>query len=215
MHSNLYIFAQMECWNFSGKLDIHKGFLICGDCPSQCSPGAPRPQPRGAGTGHRLLQGPQPVPTLSIYYLRHRWARFLPGILGVVLDPTVPTEAFLFVDECQISVFQVGAKNKWCHILPSCLSPTHLLFFNNNIFIIIVMLKLVYTFNNNRVIITVMLKLTYPEAPVFCQLQFNCSCWYRLQQQVSTLGLQVNCDSLYPPLSPVSGVVTCPVTLIF
>lgn len=34
--------------------------------------------------------------TDSVYYLMHRWARFLPGILGVVLDPTVPTEAFFF-----------------------------------------------------------------------------------------------------------------------
>lgn len=49
---------------------------------------------------------------VTVYYLMHRWARFLPGILGVVLDPTVPTEAFLFVDECQISVFQVGEKKQ-------------------------------------------------------------------------------------------------------
>lgn len=50
------IFCSAMCWNFSIELqDFHKRSFICGDCFSQCSPGAPGLQ-LGGGKGRSWSQ---------------------------------------------------------------------------------------------------------------------------------------------------------------
>lgn len=69
-----------------------------GDCPSQCSPGALDHCREGLELVHRLLQVHSWYWGLLVYYLMHRWVR--PWVSWqMVLDPTAPTEAVLFVDE--------------------------------------------------------------------------------------------------------------------
>lgn len=54
--------ALVECWNLSsGNLDYTRALSSVGDCPGQCSPGAPRWRLRGAGATHRFLLVPQPL----------------------------------------------------------------------------------------------------------------------------------------------------------
>lgn len=78
IHSNFslfFFFSPTECWNFSCWKPGLPQKLSCpsvGNCPSQCSPGAPAHCQEGLELVHRLLQGPQLV-LRSVSLLPNTW----------------------------------------------------------------------------------------------------------------------------------------------
>lgn len=85
------------CRNVSSRnLDLYKALASVDICPSQRFPGA---SAEGLEPVHRLQLVPQPA--LGSTWCKGRWdTSWVPQ--HMLLDPTVPTKAFLFVDKCWI-----------------------------------------------------------------------------------------------------------------
>ena len=99
----IFCFFMTQFW----FVDSHKGFLTDRCCPSPCSSGASRPQPRGAGTSTLSPAGSTAGTEvhLPMTWCTGRWdSSQVPS--HMVLDPTIPTETLLFVEGCWIFVVE-------------------------------------------------------------------------------------------------------------
>ena len=125
-------FASEECRNFSSWIiDLHEGFLIHRWPPKLVSCRCPQTvakrgcnQFKVSRSFHSWYQSP------SAYFPMYMWVRLCPSPLACMLlgHPT-PTEAFLFVNGCQVFIVEKGDKNNGylCHHDAGITPPIYLL----------------------------------------------------------------------------------------
>ena len=119
--SKLIFFSPLECWHFSSRnLDLCKGFLVCGCLPyTQHSPSVPLLWSWGAEFSSQAPAGSSDHTKFCLPITQCTDGQHSSWVLWyMVLDPTTPTEALLFIDVCQmLFVLKRGTKrrNILCH----------------------------------------------------------------------------------------------------
>lgn len=94
--------SPLETWTYT------KGLLSVGDCPSQCSPGASTLQLRGTESSSQAIAGS--TARMEVCLPDAQVSETPPVPWHVMLDPTTPTKAFLFMNGHQIFIVGRGQK---------------------------------------------------------------------------------------------------------
>lgn len=80
--SNFFFFAPVDCWNFSGNLDFHRGSIICRWLPKSVFSRWLWITAKKDWNWNCSCRFHGCYQSLAAYYLIYRWAKFLPGPLA-------------------------------------------------------------------------------------------------------------------------------------